>query len=120
MRNSEFYFRIHKSNHGLSNRDRNIFQSAFRIPHSALFYVLRLFSQLLDFGLDLDSRIADRKLRRFREDRVRLAVDFLKQEIELLAGIAVARKQILRLRQMALQARDLFRDVAAFGKCATS
>src|SRR5215510_5225209 len=79
-------------------------------------YILRLFPQLLDFSFDLDSRVADCKLRRFREDRVSLAIDLLQEKIELLADLRVAREQLLRLRQVALQARDLFRDVAAFGQ----
>src|SRR5262245_33867904 len=79
-------------------------------------YILRLFPQLLDFSFDLDSRVADRKLRRFREDRVRLAIDLLQEKIELLADFRVAQEQFLRLRQVALQARDLFRDVTALGQ----
>src|SRR5882672_2295711 len=80
------------------------------------FNILRLFSQFLDFGLDLDSRVANCKLRRFREDRIRLSIDLLQEEIKFLADLGVARKQFLRLRQMALQARDLFRNVAALGQ----
>ena len=55
--NSEPASRITVCGTGIENSF--IPHSAFRIQHSALFYVLRLFSQLLDLGFDLDRRVAN-------------------------------------------------------------
>src|SRR5579863_7382175 len=52
----------------------------------------------------------------FREHRVRFAMHFLKQEIELLAEFASAIQKFRKLLQVAAQAIELFADVAAFGE----
>src|SRR5208282_3614730 len=86
------------------------------LPGSALFHVLHLFPQALDFGLHFERQIGDGQPlgfnpRGFREHGVGLALHFLQQEIELLTRLRVRFQQRVELLQVAAQARYLLADV---------
>src|SRR5918997_284882 len=78
--------------------------------------VLHLLAELLDLGLDRERRLLDRRVRRFREHGVGLAVELLQQEVEPLADLGVRVDALAELRDVAPQPRQLLRDVAPVGE----
>ena len=78
--------------YNISKYQSKRFDSAlFGLLNTRSFDVVRLLAKFFNFGLDFNCRIASRKLRRFRQDRICLAVGLLQQEIQLFADLTVAR-----------------------------
>src|SRR6266404_3753784 len=98
-------------------RKRSTPSDCFPCPRS--FDVLYLLPQFFDFRFDFeaDSGNGERlafHTRSFRKHRVRFAMHFLQQKIQLLAQFARAIQQFSKLQQVAAQAVEFFADVAAF------
>src|SRR6185437_6908718 len=82
------------------------------------FDVLHLLAQFFDLRFDFERETRDLQpggaaARRFREQRIRLALHFLKQKIELFAGVGGAREQRLELLRVACQSREFLGDIGA-------
>src|SRR5579862_4705448 len=82
------------------------------------FDVLHLFAQFFNLSADFQRQPRDAERFafdpwRFREHRVRFAMHFLEQEIELLAEFAGAIEQLRKLLQVAPQAVEFFADVTS-------
>src|SRR3954471_19364678 len=78
--------------------------------------ILALLAHLLDFGFDDDRSIADGDVAGLRENRVRLAVHLLEDEIDALADLFIGAQQVAHLHEMTLESGDLFADVRAVGQ----
>src|SRR5579872_5278052 len=82
------------------------------------FDVLHLFTQFFNLGADFQRQRGNGERfafhsRRFREHRVRFAMHFLEQEVELFAELTRSVEQFCELLQMAAQTIELFADIAA-------
>src|SRR5271155_2933536 len=78
---------------------------------SSSFDVLSLLAELVDRGLECEPHARQRDVRRFRAERVRFTIEFLRQEIELSAHGLTRGEQRFRLAHMCLQAIELLADV---------
>src|SRR5205085_2610315 len=80
----------------------------FPLTPAVLLQILHLLPDLFDQALHVHHSMRDRILIGLRADRVDLAKEFLRQEVEFLADFAAASQRRFHLDEMALQARHLF------------
>src|SRR5262245_25590886 len=81
-----------------------------------LLKVLHLLANLLDQQLQLERAVRDRRARGLGRQRVRLAVQLLRDEVQALAGGAAGPEHALDLVEMGAQAVELLRHVGLGGE----
>src|SRR3990172_4806534 len=78
--------------------------------------VLDLLAQLIDDGLELEPGPADLDVGSFRADRVRLAIELLRQKFEFASNRLVALDELVGCRDMSAQTIELLLDIGLGGK----
>src|SRR5580693_4101146 len=91
------------------------------VIRGASFQIERLLANLFDRRLGQDRQFRDPEARfaraaGLRKNRIGLAIHFLQQEIQLLAGFAAGLEYAAKLARMDFQAGKFFADVAAIGQ----
>src|SRR5439155_21280242 len=81
-----------------------------------LFNVLHLLAELIDNRLQFKSDCRQGSVRRFRAQRIGLAVEFLREKIELAADRLGGAEKLSRRFDMGKQAVDLLLDIGAHRK----
>src|SRR5215217_3277677 len=74
--------------------------------------ILNLFAEFFDFCFDGQSRFLDDQIGRFRQGRIRFAIEFLQEKIEHLPGFARRVERLLKLGEMTAQPDHLFTNIA--------
>ena len=83
---------------------------------SLSFHILRLFAEFFQFRLQRHHLARNQRVIRLRPDGVDFAVHFLREKIQRAAHRLLRFAAILKLLEMALQPRQLLRNVRTVGE----
>src|SRR5947207_2595670 len=91
-------------------------QRRISCPLGVLFNILHLFAHLLDQHLELEGGLGQFGVDRLRSERVGLAMELLRQEIQSLTAAAASCQHAPDLVDMSYQALDFLSDVDLGGE----